>query len=44
MADGKFQPDGLVEVAKLATENDEQMVKTAKEIADECKTVADDDR
>lgn len=44
MADGKFQPDGLVEVAKLATENDEEMVKNAEEIANECKTVVDDDR
>lgn len=44
MADGKFQPEGLVEVAKLATENNEEMVKTVEEIANECRPVADSDR
>lgn len=44
MADGKFVPEGLVEVAKLATEDDEEMVKVVKEMAEVCKDVADDDR
>lgn len=44
IADGKFSPEGLVEVAKLATENDEEKVKVAGEIADECKDVTDADR
>lgn len=44
MVDGKFMPEGLVEVTKLATENDEEMVKVAQSLAEECKDVADDDR
>lgn len=44
ISDGKFVPEGLVEMTKLATENDEKMVKIGEEIAEECKTVEDADR
>lgn len=37
-------PEGLVEVAKLATEDDEQKVNMVKEISEECKDVTDDDK
>lgn len=43
MGDGKFIPEGLVEVSKMATE-DEQTVNLVTEIADECNNVTDADR
>lgn len=43
MSDGKFVPEGLVEVTKLATENDEKIVEMATEVAEECRSTADDD-
>lgn len=44
MADGKFVPEGFVEITKMATENDEKLVKVGEEIAEECKSVEDPDR
>lgn len=43
MVDGKFNPEGLTEVTRLATEGDEKMVNSAKEMGESCKGVEDPD-
>lgn len=34
--DGKFSTDGFVEVTKMVTDNNENLVKAAKEVSEEC--------
>lgn len=39
----KFKPEGMVEITKMATDNDEEKVKMAEEICAECSDVSDPD-
>lgn len=43
MEDKKFNPEGLTEVTRVATEGDEKMVQMAKEMGESCKAVEDPD-
>lgn len=43
MVDKKFNPDGLTEVTRVASEGDEKMVAMAKDMGESCKAVEDPD-